>query len=114
LAICAKPTAIRRLARFVTLLKFYPLFPGQQLNLNSMEDWYRVTIQDITTHGGNTLLYNYNYSIYKLLTRVFPEYSWLPWRFSSIPKGYWKDKSSHQVYLDWLGNKLGFKEKSDW
>lgn len=79
-----------------------------------MEDWYNASIKDISTRGGTTLLNNHNYSIYKMLTTVFPEYNWLPWKFPTIPKGYWNDTSKHRFYLDWLGNKLGYKQMTDW
>lgn len=64
--------------------------------------------------GGFTLLKKYGYSPYNLLSAVYPEYDWLPWKFSSVPKLFWKDDRNVKQFLDWAAIELGIKEPSDW
>ena len=53
----------------------------------------------------------YDYSLYKILSQVYPEYNWLPWRFDL---DFWKDMSDSTMFVEWVGKKLGIKELSDW
>jgi hypothetical protein len=38
----------------------------------------------------------------------------LPWRFSRIPNGYWDDLKNQRKFMDWAGEQLNIKDKSDW
>ena len=49
-----------------------------------------------------------------MLTSVYPEYDWLPWEFSQVPKHYWEDVKNKRKFMDWAGNKLNIKDMSDW
>ena len=66
-----------------------------KLNVIKMEDWYKVTRNDIIVNGGSTLLSRHNDSPIQLLTAIFPEYNWLPWKFSNVPQG----KEIHSTFL---------------
>ena len=36
----------------------------------------------------------YNYidnSPQKIITSIFPEYEWIPWKFFQVPRNYWKN-----------------------
>jgi hypothetical protein len=45
---------------------------------------------------------------------VYPEYHWLPWRFDRIPEKFWHDPANHRMYLDWVEERLGITDKSQW
>ena len=46
---------------------------------------------------------------------MFPEYNWLPWKFSGgTPKNYWTDQKNVQKYTKWIESELGIKKMSDW
>eukprot|EP01118_Nematostelium_gracile_P011135 TRINITY_DN3913_c0_g1_i1.p1 TRINITY_DN3913_c0_g1~~TRINITY_DN3913_c0_g1_i1.p1 ORF type:complete len:156 (-),score=14.67 TRINITY_DN3913_c0_g1_i1:15-482(-) len=49
---------------------------AKKLNINTMEDWYRVTYKQIHFGGGGTLLYKYQHSPSKLIASVFHEHLW--------------------------------------
>jgi hypothetical protein len=53
-------------------------------------------------------------SPYQLLSTVFPEHDWLPWKFGHTPKGYWENMKNQRLFVDWAGNRLNIKEMSDW
>ena len=63
--------------------------------------------------GSNTL-WNAKYRLYTILQAIYPEYDWLPWRFPSVPKQYWENKSNHKKLAEWLARELNIKEMDDW
>ena len=56
----------------------------------------------------------HNRSLFTVLTSVYPEYEWLPWKFSKVPVNYWNSVENRKKYMDWAGEQLGVKELSDW
>lgn len=64
--------------------------------------------------GGVTLLHKYSDSLILLFPAIYPEYEWLPWRFSYCPKSYWDNEQNVKKFLDWAGKELGVKDISDW
>ena len=99
---------------------------GKQLNIKDMSDWYKVTtqvafsaltrvkIQEITNLGGGNALKLHHYSMFPLLSSTYPEYEWLPWKFSKCPKNFWEDKGNQRKFMDWAGKELEIKEMNDW
>ena len=53
-------------------------------------------------------------SLYQILSDVYPEYEWLPWRFIRTPKQFWDDPKNQRTFLEWAGKQLKIKEMSDW
>ncbi len=47
---------------------------AKKLHIDTKDDWYKITQATLNQHGGSGLLKKYNFSLSKLLTRVFPEY----------------------------------------
>ena len=71
-------------------------------------------MKDIIQNNGSTLL-KYNKDSYiKLITRVYPNYQWLPWKFTHTSRGYWKDENNVKEYMNWLSEKLNIKTMEDW
>ena len=64
--------------------------------------------------GGTKFLNKYDNSPFILFQNVYPEYEWLPWRFSDMPKQYWSDSNTVRNYLIWVGKQLGIKEFQEW
>jgi hypothetical protein len=65
--------------------------------------------------GGATLLRNkYNSSPIKLLSAVYPEYEWLPWKFDKSPANYWEDVKNQGKFVEWAAKQLNVNEMSDW
>ena len=64
--------------------------------------------------GGKSVLYTTSDSLSKLLANVYPEYEWLPWRFSKCPQNYWGDVNNQKKFVNWAGKELKIKELSDW
>jgi hypothetical protein len=49
---------------------------AEQLNVNKMTDWQNVKESELIDIGGRSLLMKYNFSMYRILTRVYAEYNW--------------------------------------
>jgi hypothetical protein len=73
----------------------------------------KVTVKDFRDIGAR-LVSKYNGSMYKLMSSVYPEYEWLPWRFVKSPHNFFVDNKNKRDFLDWAGKKLGIKELDDW
>jgi hypothetical protein len=71
--------------------------------------------KDMYEVGGQGLLKSrYNGILTDLLLKVFPDYEWLPWKFSRNSRNIWKDEGNTKKFLDWAGKQLGVKEYDDW
>jgi hypothetical protein len=51
---------------------------------------------------------------YPMLSALYPDYTWLPWKFIQSPKNYWSDISNQRMFLDWAGKQLGLNELNNW
>jgi uncharacterized radical SAM superfamily Fe-S cluster-containing enzyme len=60
------------------------------------------------------LLRKYNASPSLLLSSVYSDYNWLPWKFTVCPQHYWDDKKNQRKFMDWAANELKINEMSDW
>ena len=45
---------------------------------------------------------------------MYPEYEWLPWKFSKCERHFWGDSKNQRKFMDWAGKELGIKDMSDW
>ena len=53
-------------------------------------------------------------SLFKLLSGVYPEFEWLPWKFDKCPQNYWTDLRNQRKYMDWAAQEFEIKFMSDW
>jgi hypothetical protein len=70
--------------------------------------------KDVYDVGGPSLLSRYNSSISLLLQSVYPQYDWLPWKFTTCPRHYWEEVKNQRKFMEWAGKQLNVKEMSDW
>ena len=49
-----------------------------------------------------------------MITSIYSNYNWLPWKFKQVPKGYWNDENNIKQYMNWLSDKLNIKTMEDW
>eukprot|EP01114_Cavostelium_apophysatum_P020553 TRINITY_DN6924_c0_g1_i1.p1 TRINITY_DN6924_c0_g1~~TRINITY_DN6924_c0_g1_i1.p1 ORF type:complete len:527 (-),score=89.84 TRINITY_DN6924_c0_g1_i1:359-1939(-) len=87
---------------------------SRTLGLENWEDWYSVGSSAVKRHGGSSLLYRHNNSLYKLLLAVYPERSWKADRFSSAPRSYWNDFDRHKNFFENFASEHGIKKMEDW
>ena len=70
-------------------------------------------MKDLSNIGGKQLTHLKS-SYVDLLSEVYPDYNWLPWKFEMLPKYYWNDMKNVKKFMDWAGKELNVKEMSDW
>jgi len=93
---------------------FYITWFKKSLNINMQEDWYEIVGNDLKKNYGDGILKFYNFSLYKALKDLMPEYNWLEWKFKKNPQGFWKSIDNRKAYIIWLGRELGYKKYEDW
>jgi hypothetical protein len=71
-------------------------------------------IKNLIELGAIYLLSKYNRSPSLLLSNLYPEYEWLPWRFQKCPNNYWNNINNHKKFVEWASKELNIKEMSDW
>ena len=93
----------------------YLLWLADKLGFRWMEDFYRITHEDLKRHCGQGLAQlAWNASAILGVEECFPEYDWKEWLFVSAPRKFWHDKANHRRYMDWLGQQLGYRRPEDW
>lgn len=46
---------------------------------------------------------------------VYPEHTWLPWRFRNVPHGFWNSRTNILKYFSWLEQQLHIRDPlTDW
>ena len=84
----------------------------EKLNLNTFDDWNSVTIKQIRSNGGNTLLKKY--SLHDIKSIGFPEGNFQKSNISIKPSGFWNKKENVLEFLDDLKNKYNLNTVADW
>ena len=80
-------------------------------NLQTIEDWNKLSFNQIKENGGNTLLYKY--SIFELKCIGFPEGKSY-FDFARKPLGFWDHKENIIQFLNELKIKLQLNTNEDW
>lgn len=85
-----------------------------KLGYKTPEDWYRITQKDFHRNKGNRFLAYYQGSPSAAVMEYFPDYDWKEWLFGMSPLGFWDKLNNRRRYMQWLGDKLGYKNPEDW
>lgn len=82
---------------------------------SDMEAWYKVRTSDFKKHGGVGLLKLYGESPRAVITSLFPEHPWQPWRFySHATSSFWNDIETLRLAAKVIEEKNGIANLSDW
>ena len=92
-----------------------------KLNLNSMEDWKKISRSKIIQNGGKKIIFLYFNNMKKLLTTIYPNYNW---KFNDENnENNYKKKSieflkvsieNQKNLMDEIYKKIGLKSVDDW
>ena len=61
--------------------------------------------------GGNFINEN---SLFNIVSTVYPQYKWLPWRFSNKKKSFWLDSENWKWFMQFAAKELNLNEMNDW
>lgn len=87
---------------------------GKKFGIQTLDDWYHVGVSKFQKAGGAHLINMYNCSMLQLLSAIYPDHNWIPWKFGRCPSGYWDNKDNLRAFFDALGEELGIKKLEDW
>jgi hypothetical protein len=45
---------------------------------------------------------------------LYPEYNWLPWKFTVTPRGHWDNVANQRNFMDWVAKEMNFTNFTDW
>ena len=94
-------------------IKKFILELKEKLNLNTFNDWNQLTIKQIKTYGGSTLVAKY--SLDQIKSFGFPDgKNQFEKRIQYKSKGYWDIKENILNFLFELEEKLNLKTQNDW
>jgi hypothetical protein len=82
--------------------------------LNCLEDWYLLDEDLFGKFGGKMLTKLMGKGMAICLDEFYPEIRWLPWKFASNQRKFWKDSENVKKYLEWLYCELNMKSLEDW
>jgi hypothetical protein len=73
------------------------------------EPWYKLTNKDVIRHGGSVFLRQYDNSLRKALTDLFPEHHWDFTKHGHKFRSYWRSDENKRSALLEIGQKLGIE-----
>lgn len=87
----------------------------KRLGYKVAEDWKQVKRHDFVRHDGGTMFSTFYHDDPHLVVKeLYPEAKVAPWEFHKTSVGFWNEPENCRAYLDWLGNRLGFRAMEDW
>jgi len=81
---------------------------------NSVEDWYRKKRDVPDIINLISWLKKSDITLLDFLNDLYSDTTFEWWRLKQAPEGTLKDNKRIKQYLEWLENKLGYKEPEDW
>ena len=76
--------------------------------------WYNVTRDDFIASSGGGLLQQFQSSPYLFLKAVYPEHSFLPWKFRRLSQHASRDPEALKVAIKFIEDSLGLRDMEDW
>ncbi len=92
----------------------YLLWLADRLGFRTMEGFYGLTISVCKRNYGRGLLDYWGSSTLEAVRDCFPQYDWKPWLFTQVHSGFWDSPANLRSYMDWLGQRLGYRRSEDW
>jgi hypothetical protein len=84
-------------------------------SINTPEDWYQICREDIHNAGGGSFLSSkFGDSIYKLVASLYPNHTFLEWKFDRSPRSFWVSKANRKKFMDWVKQQLNISTPSMW
>jgi hypothetical protein len=97
------------------LHKQYFQWLEKELKICHYAEWYNVTLKLLGYYNaGGLISRKYGSSIYRFIKEHLPEHDWKPWLFVTVGSQFWKDKSNHRKYGEWLEGILNIKHSDRW
>jgi len=95
---------------------YLALHASKRLGVKCLEDWYRVTTNDFTSHvrGFSMVAQYYKFSVIDMLNHLFPAFDCQPWKFSNVNRNYWQVTWNVINYILYAERELNIRHVTDW
>ena len=98
---------------------------AKEFNFTQLSDWYKLSAKvlhnivkphrkDFQSKVGNELSSQFITSPYRLLSSSYPEYDWLPWKFSTTPRNFWSNLKNQKKFVEWAAKEFQIQDMNDW
>ncbi len=89
-------------------------YAEKTLAIKVPEDWYKIKTRDLDSIGLSSLIaIAYHGSWKRFPTEFNPGFEFVPWKFSTVPIGFWKNLDNVRKYFEWLATVKGFTSMAD-
>jgi hypothetical protein len=84
--------------------------------LSTFHVWYSISTNEYRKKfGGKMIDSEFSGCLPSAVMATFPEHNWLPWKFSTTPKGFWADRKNRKQFFEWLSTeKLQISTMEAW
>ena len=86
----------------------------RELEMKTLDDWYKVSTKEVRDRGGYRLMDLYSGSLMKALQLIYPQHKWDISKFSKVSNGFWNNINNQRELFDSIGSELGIKKLDDW
>eukprot|EP01114_Cavostelium_apophysatum_P002651 TRINITY_DN1234_c0_g1_i1.p1 TRINITY_DN1234_c0_g1~~TRINITY_DN1234_c0_g1_i1.p1 ORF type:complete len:573 (+),score=74.65 TRINITY_DN1234_c0_g1_i1:104-1822(+) len=87
---------------------------GKKIGIKQLEDWYNVTTQDITRHGGDSVLWDhYKGSFKDALAALYPEYPWNPMRWRANRRRF-DNPNVRRTFIEQAAKAFNIQKPEEW
>jgi len=86
------------------------------LGVKTPDQWYSVEFDKITEKNvpSDILLSKINQSPITTLQIAYPEHQFIPWKFKTVPKLFWKQPNNLSALMNWISDQLEIKTMDQW
>jgi len=84
------------------------------IGVKTVDDWYTVPRPLLVQNGGASLLQQHNGSLPQMVMEMLPEYTWMPWRFGSVPTRFWAVLENRVAFINYVEDALNITKPTDW
>ena len=71
-------------------------------------------MDDFSKNHGRGIIKIFNDSVYELLSQLYPQENWIPWKFTQSPNYFWNDIKNQRKFFDYIKNDFNIKTNEDW
>ena len=78
---------------------------SEEFSIHNLEDWYKLTTQDIYKHGGRPIMKRHGDSLFIALFYLYPELLHLD---------HWNSLDKQRNFMEWMAKELKIKHLNEW
>jgi hypothetical protein len=69
---------------------------------------------ELYSRNGRHLYNMYDKNLYNMISQIYNEYDWQPWRFGRVCRGFWNSIKNRRNFVTWMTERLDIHRPDDW